>query len=107
MDTEFDEIASRKKIENVTQAKEQWLCGYIDDDQLISALRSEPSYRVLQKHGLAEAFDELSQVNCVREMLEECPLGGDTTETVRRYAMECWDRKDECDDMARMLFGFD
>ena len=80
-----------------------WLVGEITDDELVKLIRECPKYGVLQKSGLSDTFDSLSQVNCVRELMSTTVVGADSVDLVRCYAYACW--KDYIDGRYTDVYG--
>lgn len=86
---------AHNRIKQIAIARNRWLDGEICDVELSQSIeygKNEVSYELLQKHRLAREFDQLTQVTCAMELLQENPLGGDTTEAVRKFTTDLWEK---------------
>lgn len=71
------------------QAREDWLSGKISTIQLRDIF-GKIDYRLQVAEGEADVLDEISQICCAAEWLEEFPIGGDEPTRARHYAFEAW-----------------
>lgn len=90
MPTKKEQRQIEKELELIRTARDAWLSGQLDDDELKAAFAS-CQYQLHIKGGTSEQFDHVAQVGCAMELLANAAIGGDEPCTVRMYAMRTWE----------------
>lgn len=84
-------LEAYRSLAEATAVLSLWLNGNVNDTEMRAKLKSI-DYKCLKAAGLTAEFDEIAQVGCVIEMLDESQIGGDEPYCVRKYAYEGWMR---------------